>query len=114
MINRYIQLSAALNVMDQFDDKGKPLSFQVKFVTADRIKRTGGEIIEIKSGQKCVGYRRDKVVFDFREHPTHDTPTARDPRHWVNSTRNVLLPNGQIRKLHIRLIIEFNHQKVCV
>jgi hypothetical protein len=38
---------------------------------------------------------------------------AKDPHHWSNSTRNVLLPNGQKRKLHIRLIIEFNNKKVC-
>jgi hypothetical protein len=36
----------------------------------------------------------------------------KNPNHWVNATRNIRLPNGQKRKVHIRLIIEFNHQKV--
>ena len=97
--------------MEEFDQAGKPVSFDLKFVTCDRKRETGGEIIEIKSGRKCVGKRNGKVLFDTRKADIQNT--SRDPRHWVNSTRNILLQNGQIRKVHIRLIIEFNGKKVC-
>ena len=112
MISNYIQFSQVLVLMDQLDDDGKPIRFQVKFVTANRKLKTGGEIIEIIGGRKCVGKRGGDVVFDTRQSlPNHSTIT-RAPNHSSNSTRNILLPNGGMRKLHIRLIIEFNKQKV--
>lgn len=112
---QYIRLSEALEQMDQLDEFGKPARFQIKFVTANRNLGTGGEIIEIKNGRKCVGTRKGKVVFDMRKADARTTPPPipKDPHHWANSTRNILLPNGQIRKVHIRLIIEFNGKKVC-
>ncbi len=112
MNSNYIQLSNALDLMDRLDDDGKPERFHVKFVTADRIRRSGGEIIEIPSGRKCVGNRNGKTVFDSRQKADHNSSISRQPNHWVNSTRNIILPNGGIRKIHIRLIIEFNNQKV--
>ena len=112
MNSNYIQLSKALDLMDLLDDDGKPVKFHVKFVTADRMRRTGGEIIEIHSGRKCVGNRNGKTVFDTRLKADENPSISRQPNHWMNSTRNIILPNGGIRKVHIRLIIEFNNQKV--
>ena len=114
MVSNYIRLGEALEIMDQMDDQGKPVPFQIKFVTANRIKQTGGEIIEIPNARKCSGVRNGKPVFDQREkQPSHGIVDSRDPLHWVNQTRNLLLPNGQFRKIHIRLILEVNHRKVC-
>ena len=112
MHSTFIQLIKVLDLMDQLDDDGKPVKFHVKFVTADRIRRTGGEIIEIQSGRKCVGNRNGKTVFDSRQKTDENPSISRQPNHWANSSRNIILPNGGIRKVHIRLIIEFNNQKV--
>ena len=105
-----IRLGEVLKQMDYLDEKNQPVKFQMKFVTANRDKNTGGEIIEIKDACKCIGKKAGKVIFDKRPAPDIN---SKNPNHWVNSTRNVLLPNGLIRKIHIRLIIEFNGQKVC-
>lgn len=111
-MSSYIRLSDVLSEMDRLDDQGKPIKFNIKFVTANRKERTGGEIIEIKGGRKCVDVKEDKPVFDTRK-SVSEPKLHKNPNHWVNSTRNILLPNGRIRKVHIRLIIEFNDQKVC-
>jgi hypothetical protein len=108
----FIRLTDALEQMDQLDNTGKPVKFQMKYVTHDKKRKTGGEIIEIIDGRKCVGKRKGKVVFDTRK-KAEEPKKTRNPHHWTKSTRNVILPNGQIRKFHIRLIIEFNHEKVC-
>lgn len=108
----FIRLQDALAEMDKLDETGNPVKIQLKFVTHDIKRGTGGEIIEIIDGRKCVGKRNGKVIYDTRE-KSEDPKKSKNPHHWMNSTRNVILPNGQIRKLHIRLIIEFNHQKVC-
>ena len=112
MIQGYIQLSKALQLMHMVDENNKPVKFQVKFVTANRKLKTGGEIIEIASGRKCIGKRNGEMVFDTRPSKTDVSTISRPPNHTANSTRNILLPNGGIRKVHIRLIIEFNNQKI--
>ena len=114
MNSTFIRLWNVLEIMDSFDGQGKPVRFQLKFVTANRLEKTGGEIIELKDACKCsVKTRKGEEVFPEKRHFPAMEKASKDPRHWSNSTRNILLPNGQIRKVHIRLIIEFNHQKVC-
>ncbi len=115
MIKGYIRLSGVLDQMDQIGDDGKPSLFQMKFVKADRTRGTGGDILEIINGRKCVGLNKQgSPVFNLRtKYSPSDSRIKKDPRHWINSTRNILLENGMIRKVHIRLIIEFNNQKVC-
>ena len=115
MNHGYIRLSEVLTQMDQIGLDGKPIKFQIRFVTADSSLGTGGEIIEISNGRKCVGLNKQgSPVFNLRtKYSPSDSRIKKDPRHWINSTRNILLENGMIRKVHIRLIIEFNNQKVC-
>jgi len=115
MNSGYIRLGDVLDQMDQVNQDGKPVPFQIKFVTANRKLVEGGDLVELPVARKCVGKRQGKVVFDNRKKSSSfsNDQSSRDPRHWVNSTRNLLLLNGQIRKVHIRLIVEFNNLKVC-
>jgi hypothetical protein len=114
MNSQYIRLWDALEIMDSMDYFGKPARFQLKYVTANRTTKEGGDIIELKDACKCsVRTKKGKEIFPWKKNLQASEKLPRDPRHWVNSTRNILLPNGQKRKLHIRLIIEFNNKKVC-
>ena len=114
MNSNFIRLWDVLEIMDSLDGIEKPVRFQMKFVTANRLEETGGEIIELKDAQKCSGKtKQGKPIFAAKKNIPVVERITKDPNHWVNSTRNILLPNGQKRKLHIRLIIEFNNKKVC-
>ena len=114
MNSTFIRLWDVLEIMDSMDAHGNPVRFQVKYVTANRTTKEGGEIIELKDACKCsVKTRKGEEVFPEKRHFQAIEKVSKDPRHWSNSTRNILLPNGQKRKLHIRLIIEFNNKRVC-
>jgi hypothetical protein len=113
MNHQFITLAEVIRKMDTIGEDGKPVIFDIKFVTADRKRGTAGEIIEVKEARKCIDVRNGIPVFDKRESHNQDTSVSRNPNHYQNSTRNILLKNGRIRKVHIRLIIEFNGQKVC-
>jgi hypothetical protein len=114
MNSEFIRLWDILEIMDSVDTEGRPVRFHVKYVTANQTTGEGGEIIELKDACKCsIQMKRGGEVFPQRKNFHAADKLAKVPRHWVNSTRNLLLPNGQKRKLHIRLIIEFNHKKVC-
>ena len=112
MINGYIQLTKALEIMEMLDGEGNPLRFQIRFITANRSNKTGGEIIEVIDARKCIGTRKGEIVFDKREKHAENSQITRNPNHFANSTRNIILANGAIRKVHIRLITVFNNQKV--
>jgi hypothetical protein len=106
-MNNIISYKEIIEEMDRTDTEGKPVRFSIKFVTADRIRKTGGEIITVDKAEKCVGKKAEKVI--------HATPinTNREPNHKDNQTRNIYIPDsGQVRKVHTRLIIEFNGLKV--
>lgn len=114
MAGNYIRLTEVLDLMDALDSNGDPIPFSIRFVTANRKDKTGGEIITIDKAVKCVGKdKKGNPVIDTRRKETPDLTKPKNPNHWSNATRNLFLPNGQIRKVHIRLIIEFNGQKVC-
>lgn len=111
MISGYIRLDEVLRDMDRIDSDGQGAAFDIKFVTLDLKRDTGGRIDELKGVRKCVGKKNGKVIYG-RE-PSNGSFSGKDPDHWKNATRNLLLPNGQMRKIHIRLIIGFNGKKVC-
>ena len=114
MKTEFIRLWDVLEIMDSAEAEGKPVMFQVKYVTANRTTKEGGDIIELKNACKCsIRTKKGEEVFPQRKNFPVTEKAAKDPRHWDHATRNILLPNGQKRKLHIRLIIEFDHKKVC-
>jgi len=64
MNSTFIRLWDVLEIMDSMDSQGKPVRFQLKFVTTNRLERTGGEIIELKDACKCsVRTKKKKEIF---------------------------------------------------
>lgn len=83
--------------------------FSIGFRTCDRTKKTGGEYIEIATAIK------QQYQFNNRNQvqPASTPVYKKDPKHYENSTRNIrILPNGEIRKVHLRLIRRFNSKTV--
>lgn len=86
--------------------------FQISFVTADHHKNTGGELLHVARARKHAWLSPADRKKQQRLQPT-SSMVKKDPRHFENSTRNIqLLSNGDVRKVHIRLIRKFNHRTV--
>jgi hypothetical protein len=98
----FITLKEVLASMDRGEE------FSLVFITADQKKNTGGELVEVKKA-----YKHNWLSPAERKKQQGLQPESqiikRDPRHYDNSTRNIrLAANGDIRKVHIRLIRKFN------
>jgi hypothetical protein len=106
-MNRIITLKEVLTTMERCDHKGKPIPFDLTCITADRVRKTGGDILELKSAS--LTRKNKKLPRYVRE---IGIPKKKRQNHWHNQTRNILLPNGQVRKVHIRLIVMFNGNPV--
>ncbi len=110
MISRII----ALRNMELVDHKGNPVPFDVQFVTADRARKTGGAIEELKGVVLSNAKRKKKPQRITAAMPDDlgDRPNGKRPNHYVNRTRNFMLPNNQVRKAHISLITHMNGEVV--
>lgn len=89
-------------------DSGQP--FSMTFITADRRRGTGGEIIRVRNWAKC---QQQTATPELSILPT-STGQGKKPNHYFNKTRNIfnLREPRTTRKVHIRLICEFNGKQV--
>jgi hypothetical protein len=80
--------------------------FSISFITADKHKKKGGEWITIADAFKGHERTPQQKISAAASQPK--TALLKHPHHFENSTRNIHLPNGEVRKVHIRLIRRFN------
>jgi len=92
-------------------DAGKPMT-DVVFITCDLKKRTGGERIVLKKCWKHLPLPAHEQTKLDRLHKQSPDKVKRNPNHYENSTRNLKLPNGEIRKVHIRLLRQMNGKTI--
>lgn len=83
-------------------DSGAWVSMEV--VTADLKRKTGGDWLKLP---RCRKNPRRLPEERYADQGVPSTP-KRSPRHYENSTRNMLLPNGLLVKVHLRLIRKLN------
>ena len=108
MIANSVRLSEVLRQMEEGEER-----FTIRFVKADRKRKTGGQIEEWHNCQlskrRVVGARRAPVAAAGGDSP------GRLPAHYQNATRNVVQGNSsQVRKVHIWLLLSFNGQRVVI
>lgn len=92
-------------------DTGEP--FQMVFVTADRRRGTGGELIEVKDWVKMSARTPEESRPGQKR---KKNPLMRKaPNHYEHKTINIINPTNKKlhpHKVHIRLIQFFNHKRV--
>lgn len=87
-------------------DKGE--IFSIAFISFNKRENTGGEWIAFEQA-----YKSKFQTATSHTNTTSQTTIRKDPKHFDNSTRNlVVLPEGNIVKVHLRLIRRFNSKVV--
>lgn len=106
-----IHISQVLKEIETFDKITKePKTFSCTVITCDLDRDTGGEILTLHNVRLNKISKAAKVK---KENKTEEDISIL-PNERKNATRNLLLPNGQVRKIHIYLIIKFNGQEVII
>lgn len=78
------------------------------YVTADKKKGTGGQIKHVKNWVRCDLAAMPEPVLRRNRLSAEKTPN-----HLEHKTKNIMNPaTRDIRKVHIRLITEFNGRRV--
>lgn len=101
-------LKDALKLMDRLDHKGKPIPFDLEFVTADRRRDTGGKWMKAE-GAILSKHNKDLPLHIRR---SDGFAGSKKPASHENQQRNIQTPDGTITSVHIRLIKVFNGHPV--
>src|SRR5688572_11951011 len=91
------QIITLKDVLTEMDSGRK---FSISFITCDRHKDTGGELIEVPSAHKHAWLSKEDFKRQQKLQPA-SVAIKRNPRHYENSTRNIILPGSEVRKVHI-------------
>lgn len=106
-------LRDVLEQMRTLNENGRAVPFSISFRTLNRQSKTGGRLVQYPEAKLVIKEENPKAdsITSLRYHKKQ-VKTRRKPNHWDNKTRNIKLPNGQIKKIHINHIISFNGKKV--
>lgn len=111
MING-ISFAEAMAIIDKKDKLGNPYPFDISFRTLQRNSKTGGRLITynqvIKSTSKKFIENKNSLLAAVQS----GAIVKRNPNHYRNRTRLLELQNGDKKKIHIRLIVSINGQKM--
>lgn len=94
-------LSAVLQQMKKLDFFKNPVPFSVSVRSFDKKNEKGGKLLTFEN-----------VTLLQQAKTPKKKETTKNPNHWKNRTRNIKLPNGEIKKINILFIIRFNGCKV--
>jgi len=108
-----IFLRDVLETMRTLDPNGRAVPFSISFRTLNRQSKTGGRLKEYPEAKLVIKEENKKSdsIASLR-YPKRQVTIRRRPNHWDNKTRNIKLPNGEIKKILINHIITFNGKKV--
>lgn len=93
--------------MEQLYDKQNKTPFSITFISLDKERHKGGDIIRLDS---CFVPRSEHVSTST---PKTTMPNKKSANHIQNNTINVAVTGSdRLVKLHIDLITEFNKKRV--
>lgn len=108
-----IFLRDVMETMRTLDKNGRAVPFSISFRTLNRHSKTGGKLKEYPEAKLVIKEENKNTdsIASLRYHKKQ-VKIRRRPNHWDNKTRNIKLPNGDIKKILINHIITFNGKKV--
>lgn len=104
MVNGFITLPEALKIFNLRDANGMFVPFDIEYRTFNEQTKQGGKLIAYNSVKYLPEAKsKEESVVDL---------SVKTPKHYKNRTRNIELPNGELKKIRIDFIISINNTKV--
>lgn len=111
MVKR-IFLRQVLEEMKKVDANGEAIPFDVEFRTFNRNNKMGGVLKKFEKAKLLIGKKMKGKPFIDAEHFYRPARERKNPNHYENTTRNIELVSGHIRKFNFRYITKFNNLEV--
>jgi hypothetical protein len=104
MDNGFITLTDALKIFNLRDANMMFVPFDIEYRTFNEQTKQGGKLKQY-FGVKYLPQAKETEEETF-------VPGTKTPNHYKNRTRNIELPNGEIKKIRIDFIVSINNTKV--
>ena len=105
-----IVLNEVLEQMEQVNRRGFAMPFSMEVVSYNAATKEAGKIKTYENAVLCTNGGR--ASSSKKKISTATIRKKINQNHFINSTRNIELPSGEIQKIHIWLIRQFNGEKV--
>jgi hypothetical protein len=95
--------------------EGRAVKFDISVRTLNKNSKTGGKLNEYTQAKLVMhekGLDPNSIYALQNFKPFKDKKEKKNPQHFSNKTRNIRLENGDVKKIHINYIINFNGKKV--
>lgn len=114
MLAENIYQKDVLKQMKTLDENGKAVPFSIKFRTFNKFSKKGGKLKVYEEARLVTKEKQERItdVNSLRTLQPRVIKERKNPHHFANKTRNLKLPNGEIKKFRIRFIVEFNGKKM--
>lgn len=110
-MNETISLKDALQILELKDKNGGAYPFTISFRTLNKQSKHGGRLVSYENAKLFIPKKNNDqkaLAKSLQYAPTN----KKNPNHFLNRTRNIEQENGNISKIHIRLIDSINGKKV--
>jgi hypothetical protein len=108
-----ISLQQTLQILELKDKEGFAFPFDISVFALNQQSKTGGNLNVYNKAKLLIGKPKEKVSLSSLTIAASALLVAnKNPNHRMNSTRNIELENGLIKKINIRLIDTINGKKV--
>ena len=108
-----ISLKEALQIIETKDVNGFPIPFDISFRTLNKNSKSGGALRTLQQATILTSLPKQQLTDQQKAaNLLIANKSRRKPFHFLNRTRNLKKANGEIAKVHIRLITSINHQNV--
>ena len=112
VMNETISLLQAIEIIDRTENLNQSVPFDISFRSLQRNSKTGGKLYTYKQVKKLRKKPQKLTQSSFLAAIQSTNTAPKHPNHFKNRTRNIELQNGDIKKIHIRLIISINGKNV--
>jgi hypothetical protein len=108
-----ISLKEALQIIETKDVNGFPVAFDIGFRTLNKNSKSGGALRTLQQASVLTSLPKRELTNQQKlDNLLIASKPRKKPSHFLNRTRNLKKANGEIAKVHIRLITDINHQNV--
>jgi hypothetical protein len=107
-----VSFSECLEIINLKDKKGNSFPFDADVYTYNKNSKKGGVLKHYKSVKLLAWEKQERTLQGLTKSASTEVRATKNPNHFQNRTRNIELPNGEIKKIHLRLIDSINGKKV--
>ncbi|WP_104810224.1 hypothetical protein [Polaribacter filamentus] len=107
-----VGFSECLAIINQKDKRGNSVPFDADVYSLNKNSKKGG-VLKIYRNVKLLAWeKQERTLRGQIKAASTEVRSKRNPNHFNNRTRNIELANGEIKKIHLRLIDSINAKKV--